>query len=42
MDSPEEDWFTILIFSIYNAIIFGMTIKWLIPEMKKVVGREHE
>ncbi|GEM_PF-2384954 len=42
MDSPEEDWFTILIYSIYNATIFGMTIKWLIPEMKKVMRREYE
>jgi len=37
---PPEDWFTILIFSIYNLVILGMTIKWFIPETKKLIKEE--
>jgi len=34
---PEEvDPLTLLLVSIYNAVILGMTIKWLIPEVKKL------
>jgi len=37
MPSPEQDPLTVMLILIFNAIMFGMAIKWLIPEMKKMV-----
>jgi len=39
MENPEEDWFTVLVISIYNAVIFAMAIKWVIPQFKEFIKR---
>jgi hypothetical protein len=36
-DPPEQDPITVMLILIFNAIVLGMAIKWLIPEMKKTV-----
>jgi len=37
MPEVEYDPVTLTLIFIYNAVILGMTIKWLIPEMKRIV-----
>jgi uncharacterized membrane protein SpoIIM required for sporulation len=37
MPSPEQDPLTVMLILIFNAVVLGMAIKWLIPEMKKIV-----
>jgi hypothetical protein len=37
MPSPEQDPLTLMLILIFNAVVLGMAIKWLIPEMKKIV-----
>lgn len=40
---PDEvDPVTLTLIVIYNAIIFGMVIKWAIPELKKLTRKEYE
>lgn len=38
----EIDPVSLTLIVIYNSIIFGMVIKWLIPEIRKVMRREYE
>jgi uncharacterized membrane protein SpoIIM required for sporulation len=37
MPSPEQDPLTVMLILIFNAVVLGMAIKWLIPEVKKIV-----
>jgi hypothetical protein len=31
---------TVLIISAYNLILFGIAVKWLLPELKKLLREE--
>lgn len=42
MPEVEYDPVTLTLICIYNAIIIGMTIKWLIPEVRKLIRKEGE
>jgi hypothetical protein len=40
MPDVEYDPVTLTLIIIYNSIIIGMAIKWLIPEVRKLIGKE--
>jgi len=42
MAKEEIDPVTLSLYIIYNSIVLGMTLKWLIPEVRKLVKREWE
>jgi len=38
----EIDPVTLTLVIIYNSVVLGMTLKWLIPEMRKFIRKEYE